>query len=48
MKIPQELKDYKYNKIRYNNFLEELEVLKARATKITTVLSDMPKRFNRQ
>lgn len=47
MNIPQELKNYKYDKIKYASFLEELEVLKTRATKITTTLSDMPRRFRR-
>lgn len=44
--IPQELKNYKFLKIKYNSLLDELEMLKARATKITSVLSDMPGTHN--
>lgn len=43
MQIPQELKNYTHNKKRINILLDELEELKTKATKITTILSDMPR-----
>ena len=40
----EDLKDYKYNQNWINDRLEYIEEYKASLTKITTVLSDMPKR----
>ena len=40
----KDLKDYKYNQKWIEGRLEYLEEYKTKITKITTVLSDMPKR----
>ena len=40
----EDLKDYKYNKKWIEGRLEHIEEYKTKITKITTVLSDMPKR----